>query len=101
MRLVVSLAGEAHAVDIEVDVETEEALIFNLAVLSDHQDVLFRDQVIDAVCYLFGSLSSFLHRCALSFCLDNFLNDFVDNISLRCRLLSFALKFFHNANYHQ
>ena len=54
-----SLAAEVHAIKVKIDIETQEALVLHLAILSDHQNILLRNQVIDAVCDFLCCLGSF------------------------------------------
>ena len=79
-------------VDVQVDVKTEETLILDLAVLSDHEDVLLCDEMVYAVGDLLGRLLDTAETNALSILPQNLLNHLVDNFSLGCRVLSISLK---------
>ena len=86
-----------HLSDVQVDIEAEQALVLDLAVLSDHQDVLLCDQMVDAVRDLLCVFSSFLDARALTVFTHDLLNDLIDDVCLRRRLLAFSFKLFDGA----
>ena len=93
-----SLASETELVDVEIDVETEETFILDLAVLSDHKNVLLCDEMVDTIRDLLGGLLDTVKTNALSIILQNLLNHLVDDFSLGCRVLSISLKLLDGAN---
>ena len=92
------MASETELVDVEIDVETEETFILDLAVLSDHKNVLFCDEMVDTIRDLLGGLLDTVKTNALSIILQNLLNHLVDDFSLGCRVLSISLKLLDGAN---
>ena len=93
-----SLAGKTELVEVQVDVETEETLILDLAVLSDHKNVLLRDEMVYTVGDLLGRLLDTVKTNALNIILQNLLNHIVDDFSLGCRVLSITLELLDSAN---
>ena len=92
------MASETELVDVEIDVETEETFILDLAVLSDHKNVLLCDEMVDTIRDLLGGLLDTVKTNALSIILQNLLNHLVDDFSLGCRVLSISLKLLDGAN---
>ena len=92
------MAGKTELVEIQVDVETEETLILDLAVLSDHKNVLLRDEMVYTVGDLLGRLLDTVKTNALNIIFQNLLNHIVDDVSLGCRVLSISLELLDSAN---
>ena len=92
------MAAETHISDVKIDVEAEETLVLHPAVLRDHQDVLFDDQVIDAVGNLLGVLGCLLDRGALVIVSHDLLDHPVDDVGLWCGFLALSFELFDHAD---
>ena len=66
--------------------------------MSDHKNVLLRDEMVDTVGDLLGCILDTVKTNALSIILQNLLNHLVDDLSLGCRVLSFPLELLDSAN---
>ena len=81
-----------HILHVNVDVEAQEALILDLAVLRDHEHVLLRDQVIDAIGDLLCHLSRTFDTCACAFLDDDLFEHDVNDLGLLDRFLAVTLE---------
>ena len=78
----ISLCNQVQLTDIQVDVEAEEAFVFHLAVLGNHEYVFFRDQVIDAVSNFLRRLLSLVNTRAVTLFQYNLIDHLVDDFGL-------------------
>lgn len=93
-----SLIAKGQTVDIKVDVKAEKTLVLHPAILCDHEDILFSDQVVDTVSNFLGCLSGFFNggsRVVIKYYL---LDDLVDDLGLLGRFLAITLHLFESAN---
>ena len=66
--------------------------------MRDHKDVLLCDEILDAVGDQFRGLYSLLHTCAHALIQDDLLDNLVNNVGLRDRLLAFLFEMFQDAD---
>lgn len=83
---------------VQVNIEADQAFIFDFAVLSDHQHVLFLDQMLNCIRNLSGLLSGPLNRSAHSLIQRQRCDYLINDIALLCRLLTFRLELSEDAN---
>ena len=93
-----SLVAHIEASHIDVDVEAEKSLVLHLAVLSDHNDALLSDQMIDSVGDLLGHLGCLLHGSSRRVVHHQRLNDLVHDFRLLNGLLARLFKLVEVAN---
>ena len=80
-----------NVVDVESDVETEKSLVFNFAVLSDHQHVLLRYHVVNTVRDFLGCLCGLFDGSSGALIQHNLVDHLVDNVWLLQWLLPIDL----------
>lgn len=93
-----SLGAKAHLADVKIYVETQKTLVFHLIVLSDHQNIFFGDQVIDAIGDLLGSLCSLFDTGTLAIFSHYLLDYAINYLSLWRRLLALSFELFNYAD---
>ena len=92
--------AQLHILHIDVDIETEETLVLDLAVLRDHEHVLLCHQVVDAVRDFLRHLGCSLHVCAHALLKHDFLQNVVNDFGLLDRFLTLALEILELQNDH-
>ena len=77
-----------NVVDVESDVETEQSLVFNFAVLGDHQHVLLCDHVVNTIRDFLGCLCGLFDWSSGALIQHNLVNHLVNNVWLLQRFLA-------------
>lgn len=74
---------EVHILQVNVDIEAQQALVLDLSVLGHHQHVFLSDQVLDYVADFLARLQTALERRATSFLQLQMMNQLVNDLCLR------------------
>mgnify|MGYP000855428400 CR=1 FL=1 len=83
-----------------VDVEAEESFVLQLGILTDHQEVFFRDQVRNDILDLFTRFNRFFNAGAAEVLNFHSLDHSVDDLELLNIILVVSLEFLHHFYNH-
>ena len=78
--------------NIQVDVKTDKPLVFDFRILSDHQNILLLDQVLDCIRDLSGLLCRPFDCGSHGISSGHLLHHFIDNLALSGRFLALVFE---------